>query len=586
MIRRWLGLLAGVLTVLTAGCTGIPMNSPPQVVQTLPADGATSEAELRPPAPGAQPQEIVAGFLAANVSSDAEHTVAKQYLTATAASQWQVNPVTVVDDYRIGLFVGGVIRVTANQQLGTVDSIGQYHPNSGSGSRAATFTFKVVQVDGQYRISEAPDGLLIKEAQFAVSYRQVRELYFFDSTLSYLIPDQRYTAVAGQSLSTWILDALIRGPGMTLAGIARSAFPQSLDARSARATLGANGTVTLSIPGSSQLAPTLLRALAAQLAYTYDAAGQTSLRLTDGSAVVTVPGAPTTFGASDFAAFDPRNYGQPQPGAYFLRDGALMVSHGPEPKKVSGPFGAGTYPLRSVALRSGSTGQVDVAGVRLDRNELLIGSLSGEPTAVALGPGTPTRPEWDRSSRQVWIGVGARLWVVLNGSKTAVAVNDNVDPLPTDFTIRSVRLSPEGARVALVIAGPGGSSQLWVGAVSTTATGSQITGLSTITPRGDVVADAGWSTPTQLYYTARQSGGTFTVSSIQEDGALQQTVQTPATAQLPDAPTSIAVAPGVEPIVAIGPLENSFLYELTAGGWTALGGGRAQVAGYAPALAG
>lgn len=574
---RLLYATLAAVTVLVTGCTGVPRESEPQVVATVPVAEQSNVEDLRPPAEDESPRAIVSGFLAANLSSDAEHTVAKSYLTPQARARWSVSTTTVVDGLRTGTLSGDIIDVTSDQRLGTIDANGEYTPDLGSSKRPAdkTFAFRLTQnADRQWRISDLPSGLIVDNNALVPSDR--RTLYFFDPTSSYLIPDVRYTDIAAQSLSSWLLAQLINGPRSGLADIARTAIPNP----DARATLSANGDLTVNIPGASRFDGSQLRDIGAELAFTFESANQAgAIRITDASAAVTLPGGLSTFTTSDFAQFAP-NAGV-TPTAYYLNRG-LLYPGGTE-KPVTGPFGNGRNPLTSVAIRQSGDSGLDVAGVRTGSGRLVIGGLTGSVAAIRLPAGARSRPDWSSISRQVWIGVGEQLCAASEGRVQKVALVDPQTPLPLGkFRIRAVRVSPEGSRIALVIAA-GGSSTLWVGAINQTAAGVQVEALTPVTPVSQRVVDAGWSDDSTLTYTGSQS--TFGVWTVLVDGSDLTELDASA---LPNAPTSIAVTPGALALVAVvNSAGNSSLWEEPADptkGWAPLGENSAS-AGSAPTYA-
>ena len=488
----------------------------------------------------------------------------------------------LVDGIRVGTLAGDQINVTVDEVVGSVDSVGEYTPNLDVTQSAATkvFGFRLRQVNSQWRISELPAGLIIDYNQFIPNYR--RTLYFFDSTNSYLVPDVRYTALAAQSLSTWLLDQLIAGPRPELSDIARNAMPQ-VDARNVRATLSASRELSINLPGSSHLDPDVLRHLAAQIAFTYDSAEQASaIRITDGSTVVTLPNGLTTFTTEDFQSFSSTPLVSPTP--YYLRGGLVFTGQAARP--VSGAFGDGRYPLESVAVRQASETDIAIAGVRSDTGYLAIGGQRGRPTQIRLPSAAASRPDWNRVSHHLWIGVGRRLYTVDGRRLSLVPFVEPTVAFPQGrLQIRSARVSPDGSRIALVIA-HGNTSTLWVGGINPTSSGPQISGLRPVTGADITVRDAGWSDGSTLVYVGTSSNGRLGVWTVLVDGSNAAAL---GTSNLPGGdPTSIAVTPGAFPVVAVGepPSASSLWQETTSGSgnWTALEG-TAQPGGYAPTFA-
>lgn len=585
MTRR-LGLLT-VLAVAAAvsmsGCTGIPSESQPQVVATVPAVEQPLNEQITPPTPGESPRAIVKGFLDANLSTDAEHTIAKAYLTPSARSTWSTSTsnISVVDGIRVGTPTGNRISVTVDAVVGSVDSVGEYSPNLALTQPAASkvFGFRLTQINSEWRIADLPPGLIIDYDNFIPNYR--RTLYFFDPTNSYLVPDVRYTALAAQSLSTWLLDQLIAGPRPELSDIVRNAMPQ-VDARSVRATLSASRELTVNLPGSSHLDPDVLRHLAAQLAFTYDSAEQAAaIRITDGSTVVTLPDGLTTFTTAHFQSFSSTPQVNPTP--YFLRGGLLFAGQSSRP--VSGPFGDGRYPLESVAVRQLTGTDIAVAGVRSDTGSLAIGGQRSKPMQIRLPSGATSRPEWNQVSGRLWIGVGRRVYTVDGKRLLQVPFVEPVAAFPSGrLQIRSVRVSPDGSRVALVIA-QGNVSTVWVGGINRSTSGPQITGARPLTRTDVTVRDVGWSDGSTLVFVGT-GAGRLGVWTVLVDGSNATAL---GTSNLPGGtPTAIAVTPGAFPVVAVGePPTASSLWQETisgSGDWVAFEGS-AQLGGYAPTFA-
>ncbi len=576
-------VLGTVVAVVLSGCSGIPSNSTPQVVKTLPAVERPSAPALQGPVRDAVPREIVNGFLAANVTNDEEHTVAQQFLTPDARSKWNSSTVTVVaDPPRVSTPDGDVITVTADKVNGRLDTNGLYTPSllTKGGADAEQFRFTLVRdANRQWRISDLPAGLIVTEEGFESSYSKDRTLYFFDSSFSHLIPDVRYTAVEGQSLSSWLLDELLAGPRPGLpTSVARSALP-TVDPRDASATLTGSGSLTINLPGASNVDPTALSRIAAQLAFTYQSAGQdSSIRIVDGSKPVTVSGSLSTFTSADFTSFNPVPNSTATP--YYLRAGLLYRDISSNPAQpVSGTFSNGHLPLRSVAVRVSQPNDAEIAGVRSDTGQLVIGSQrSSQVKTVALPAGALSRPEWDPVNRTVWIGAGKNLEVV-----TAAGVAQSVKlvglqgPLPAAYVVKSVRLSPERSRIALVLATASASS-VWIGAVNSSGNRIEIDALTQISPDSQVATDVGWSLPTVVTMIGSSAtGGELQIWTEQIDGAINTLVPTTG---LPGPPTAIATSPSADPIVSTG---APALWQQTGPGasWAALGS-KGQLTGMAP----
>lgn len=198
-------VLLGCSMMHLAGCSsilGLPEDGP---VQTMtPEEQSTRRVFTSPdgPADDAQPEAIIKGFfdvMPAGVQSDGFAT-GKQFLTDGAASRWNAdNRTTVYAD--VPKFVrkastvesgqGGqktVVSVSLQIQ-GELDAHGVYTAVASGGAK--TYDFSLSKVRGQWRISKLPTGVMISSYDFEQVYRQV-SLYQLGSSEKELIPDVRW----------------------------------------------------------------------------------------------------------------------------------------------------------------------------------------------------------------------------------------------------------------------------------------------------------------------------------------------------------------------------------------------------------
>jgi hypothetical protein len=106
----------------------------------------------------------------------------------------------------------------------SLGSNGQYEePDSGT---PIALDYEFEQVEGEWRISIAPPGILIDRASFAQVFRKYT-VYFFDPTYRYLVPDVRWYALR-ESAQTSIVQAILAGAVDWLAPGVVSAFPEGV----------------------------------------------------------------------------------------------------------------------------------------------------------------------------------------------------------------------------------------------------------------------------------------------------------------------------------------------------------------------
>jgi Lipoprotein LpqB beta-propeller domain/Sporulation and spore germination len=271
-LRSLLGTLAALVTVAlsVAGCVSMPTGGP---VQSYPVTQGTAgqsqqymQIQPTPPASGWDPQQIVEGFLTASASFGNYPQVAYQYLTPQAQKTWKPDWNALV--YKTGPTPEGPAYApnaknptTASVAIsGTIQASlrgsGSYSVPSAS-SQTAVFNvpnpFTLTKVGGQWRISSAPQELLLTSNAFKHDY-QLQNLYFFDPAGRYLVPDPIYVPLgpSAQGLVNVLVSDLITPPNDWLGagkrgGATKTAFPAgttigSVDLNGVTAVVNLKGT--------------------------------------------------------------------------------------------------------------------------------------------------------------------------------------------------------------------------------------------------------------------------------------------------------------------------------------------------------
>lgn len=481
-----------VVTALsTAGCVSMPTGGP---VRSFPVtQGADAQSnpyvQIQPQKPrdGWSPKQIVQGFLTASASFGTYSQVAQDYLTPEEQKLWN-RPTGSAVVYKKGPDVADPVYppaaktakagktakaspspsttptpTTATVQIsGTIQATladYSYSVPSTSASSAADVPppFQLTKRGGQWRISYAPSELLLTSDAFANDYQQ-RNLYFFDPTSTYLVPDPIYVPVRAPSdLMNVLVQDLIKPPGDWLSGGAtKTAFPagsklSGVTVDTVTAIVNLTGSVT---KASDQV----LQQIASQLVWSLSGGGQGGL---SGPAVTSVEvelngkqWTPPNSQGNPVVQRQGANTKKPATGAdlvdYFYVDSAgyLTSRRGTTGKPVRlGPIGTKYTQIavspegRYLAALQGST--------------LYTGLVGG--TLYKQGSGY-TAMSWDASD-DLWTSVGAqvimyRATVALRqqaGQLTPVqvAVRDNGVKLNVSFS--ALRVAPDGVRVALVL---------------------------------------------------------------------------------------------------------------------------------------
>lgn len=230
--RSWaLAAWAIVVVVLlaVAGCAAIPTGGPVGKSDAVgPQDNSVNIGfEQFSPVDGASAESIVSGFVDSGTGIKDDFQVARQYLTPGLAQSWAPDQRTLV--YKDAFAVSpGSEKDTFELKfdvVAIVDASGVLTPAQEGASES--LSMKVVQVDGQWRISEAPDGVMLTEANFQNLYSAV-SIYFYDPTYTYGVPDVRWLAGRSSRTTTAIVKAMLGGPAPYLKGAVVSAFPSGI----------------------------------------------------------------------------------------------------------------------------------------------------------------------------------------------------------------------------------------------------------------------------------------------------------------------------------------------------------------------
>jgi hypothetical protein len=538
-------------------------------VQITDAPSRPSESvgiEPLPPEHGATPEEIVRGFIEAAASARQGHPVAKEHLTPAAAKSWSdEGDITLLSpDFATVATAAGSVTLTANP-VGTVDPRGVF---TVGGSGVFTRQFNLEKVNGEWRISDPPNGLIILEPDFERVYDE-RDVFFLDPTGQRVVPDPRLL-IKGNAQPTALVQRILDGPSGPVAAGVRNPLT-GVQLRNAVTINDQSAVVDLT--GLPVDPAPVLSQICAQIVWTLAPLSQTVEIRVDGEPV-NLDGVPPQQTREDWAAFDPDAVPLDAVGHYLSGGAVHTVTAGaPAP----GPAGTGAYGLSSAAVSADPrTGKLSfLVGVHSDASgAVLYAGPYDKDLAQVLTASTLSAPTVAATRSEAW--------VVRDGSDVVRVPAGAAPQAVSAPTLQGLgraavlRLSPDGVRAALVVAGPSGSA-LYVGTVVRAQDGSvELRDLRGIAPSLSSVVDVAW----------RDSGSVVVLASDQRQDRVDPytvgvdgwALSTLPSAGLPSQPESIAAAPTRQPLVDAG----GTIWQLAGGTWVTLVRGAEPLPGTAP----
>jgi hypothetical protein len=438
------GVLAALALALTA-CAGVPSSGP---IQQGPVVAPAGEDQLiariaNPPSDGMTPEQVVRGFQEATASPDAKYQIARLYLTPSASASWDPSSgVLIYDSSGLTLTSGTTTVDVDGRTSGTIGSTGEYSV-AAPGTKLST-SYGMQRVDGEWRISAPPDGLVLGAADIERGYRSY-DLYFFARDYSVLVPTPVTVPLTGSGLATLLVRTLVGGPTPWIAPAVTTAFPE-----------GTHLTVE-SVPildGIAQvdLTPEVLRAddttrqkLSAQLVWTLRQLPDVSaVQITVNGQALPVPGVPTVQPIDSWSILDPDALPAAALGHAVDKRGILALG-------ADSAVSVAAKVKPDLALPGISLDSAQVAGLSADRRTLYEARLVDGATAVRRYSGTAlSRPSWDRTGAIWFVDRGVGLVMVKDGKVTPVPIAEAQGI--TDANLVSAAVSRDGTRIALLVA--------------------------------------------------------------------------------------------------------------------------------------
>ncbi|MFF7362506.1 LpqB family beta-propeller domain-containing protein [Streptomyces sp. NPDC008125] len=578
--RRRAGRATAVLglgILLLVGCGSMPVVGDVKPVDASQAGDAQVQVYAVPPRDGAEPGEVVDGFLESMTSDDPSFRTTRTYLTQDAARTWRPAAGTTVlakaPNRNAPAPQGAEHDATdttytlSGQKVAEVDAQSSYQPIAPADYVQSLHLVREKSADGkqEWRISSVPDGLVLGQSDFKRLYRSVNTYYFAAGPAdgpAALVADPVYVRnrtdpVTRMDATTQTVRTLLDGPTDWLRPVVDSSFPTGTTLQKGVTSLAPDDQNVLKVPLNKEAAHatrSACRRMAAQVLFTLrdlTSARVEQVELENGRKVL------CSLGAEETTGFTPdRGSGTPV-GQYFVDEGKVQRIPGStkgsgDPLPVTGPLGEGTRPMSAVGV---SRDEQKAAAVTTDRSQLYVASIVEEGELPAEAPVVSHAASADnRLSAPSWDGRGD-LWVadrdpdeprLLRLADGEGTPQDVAVPGLGGERIEALRMSADGVRIALLV-GEKGHRTLKIGRVERVGSGAtqqvSVQDLRQAAPQLTDVTAVSWSGRGRLVVVGKEEGGVQQVRYVQADGST----------------SSSEVLPGVNQVESIAAADDELL---------------------------
>ena len=451
------------VAVVLSGCATVPTQGPIRSGSQagLAPDVTGIGIEAQGPRLNAPPLAVVNGFLEA-MSDSRAFDVARQYMTPEAAAAWK-------PESRISLYDQSSTKAVALAPgppdspavelkaplISTINERGSWTP--AQKGQTAAFVFKLVKVDGQWRVRTPPPGVFLGSFQLEPKLTPVA-LYFFNPERNMLVPDQVYlpnNLPPGQT-ATLLVQELLKGPTDRLGnGVVSAAPPGTQVNVSVPVDLGV-ATVALSDTAAG-LGEEERRQLAAQIAWTLRPISN-RIRITLGGARLFPDDPSEIITFSSTGQYDPSVPGAQAKDLYGVRNGKIVhiVGLGDGQTIETRPVdGSQLYGLTAQSFAVSLRGESGAIVTEMNGSDVVavarLNSIDKTDKIDAIPTdGKVLRPSFDNDDN---------LWILDRADRSKPRLrmrgkDGRITEVSTNFkgdTPLTLRVAPDGVRVLMVM---------------------------------------------------------------------------------------------------------------------------------------
>lgn len=214
-IRRWgSSLLIGLLAWSLSGCASLPTSGAVHDGQVGVRQHNPLSQRASGPIKDSSPEKLLSDFQQACAAGTYDNfAAAKMYLTTSKSAQWDPDLMVTVLSQSSGLKLS--VSPDNTEVTGTGNALLEVGLNGLTTANDAEVevSYQLEQVDGQWRISQLPDGIFLGKTDFQNAYTR-QSVYFWTPDYAVLVSDPRW--LPRKNLGEALIEALLKGPSPSL----------------------------------------------------------------------------------------------------------------------------------------------------------------------------------------------------------------------------------------------------------------------------------------------------------------------------------------------------------------------------------
>lgn len=429
-----------LLLILLTGCASIPSAGPIQIINDKNAQADLNDVRViaKPPTSRMNSIQIASGFVAANISTFGDFSVAREYMTTFASKSWYPKNFDVLDSTSIQYndLGTGIVEISAIQ-IGKLKNNHRFEIFPVA--KPFLLRLSIETARGGLRIAnELPNGILASSDM--VRGFSPYNVYFANEGFTKMVPEIVWFPKNEKSLATKLANVLISGSRESL----RTAIPDGTDLRFGSVTIS-SGTAVVNLNASALMADNAQREfMIAQFVWTLqEIPGVGRVQIATNDRVLSTQGK-AFFNRDNFEKLDP-NFTKSDSGVFMLDKTYFSSLY----EGLLTDIGR----LQDVTVFSVSNNRKKVAYIK--NGQLRVSQIAKLKQYTAIAENVENL-SYDQQGR-IW-------FTNKNGSLNCLPTSGQIQELTweSEQRIQDFAISPDSGRIALAVSNKA-KSQLLVG---------------------------------------------------------------------------------------------------------------------------